>query len=180
MLRFNDQVVKGFFSADSFFGQIPWKTTEHAGPVRNVRGPSPLDQMMPVVEAESSVSIDTIRNTDIEDYTQFLYVLATSSIQAFADEFFKGLGEITNAVGTSLDAGGEPFSFDMLNDILEKLHIQFDEEGEPILPTLVMHPKMAERIGNMKPTPEQEKRYAEIIERKRAEHYAKKRTRRLS
>jgi hypothetical protein len=180
MLRFIDQVVKGFFSADPLFGPMPWRSTEHAGPVRNVRGPSPLDQTMPVIEAESSVSIDTVRNTEIEDHTRFLYELATSSIRAFAPEFFKGLGEVTDAVGMSLDAEGKPFSFDMLNDMLEKLHIEFDEEGEPILPALVMHPMMAEQIRNMKPTPEQEKRHAEIIERKRAEYYAKKRTRRLS
>jgi hypothetical protein len=180
MLRFIDQVVKGFFLADPLFGPTRWRPTEHAGPIRNVRGPSPLDQTMPVIEAESLVSMDSFRNTEIGNYTQFLYDLATSSIQAFAPEFFKGLGEVTGAVGTSLDAEGRPFSFDMLNDMLEKLHIEFDEEGEPILPTLVMHPMMAERIKNMKPTPKQEKRHAEIIKRKRAEYYAKKRTRRLS
>ncbi|MBN1219905.1 MAG: hypothetical protein JXM69_13330 [Anaerolineae bacterium] len=180
MLRFTDQVVKGFFSVDPLFGLMPWRSTEHYGPVRNVRGALPLDQTMPVIEAESSINMDTIHNTEIEDYVQFLAELATSSIQAFAPEFFKGLGEVTNAVGTSLDARGKPFSFDMLNDALERLYIEFDEEGEPILPALVMHPMMVERIRNMKPTPEQEKRHAEIMERKKTEYYAKKRTRRLS
>jgi len=178
--QFTDQVMKGFFSADPLFGQMPWRPTEHGGPVRNVRGPSPLDQTMPVITGESSISVDTIRNTDIEDHTRFLYELATSLVQAFAPEFFKSIGEITDAVGTSLNAEGKPFSFDLLNDMLEKLDIEFDEEGEPVLPTLVMHPMMAERIVNMNPTPEQEKRHAEIMERKRAEYYAKKRTRRLS
>lgn len=180
MLRFMDQVLKGFFSLDPLFGPMPWRSTEHGGPIRNVRGPSPLDQTMPVIEADSSMSMDTIRNTDIEDHTRFLYELATSHIRAFAPEFFRGLGEVTNAVGMSLDAEGEPFSFDMLYDILEKLHIEFDEEGELIRPALVMPPMMAEQIRSMKPTPEQEKRCAEIIERKKAEYYAKKRTRRLS
>jgi hypothetical protein len=180
MLRFTEQIMKGFFSVDPLFGQIPWRSTEHGGPVRNVRKPSPLDQTMPVIESESSISIDSIRNSEIEEYTHSLYELANSSIRAFAPEFFKGMGEITEAVGTSLDARGRPFSFDMLNDMLEKVYIEFDEEGEPIFPTLVMHPRMIEQIRSIKPTSEQKERYDEIIMRKRAEYYAKKRTRRLS
>lgn len=180
MLRFIERVVMGFLSVDPLFGAMPWKSTEHRGPVRNVRGPSPLDQTMRSVEAESSISADAIRNTSIEDYTCFLYDLATSSIRTLAPGFFKGLAEITDAAGTSVDGRGQPFSFDMLNDVLEKLYIEFDEEGKPILPTLLMHPMMAERIKNMRLTPEQERRQAEIIERKKAEYYAKKRTRRLS
>jgi hypothetical protein len=180
MWQFVRRVVEGFFSVEPLFGQIPWRPTEHAGPVRNVRGPSPVDQDMPIIEAESSVDVAVIRSTDIKGYAAFLYDLAESSIEAFAREFFKGLGEVTEAVGTSVDAEGRPFSFDLLNDMLEKLHIEFDEEGEPVLPALIMHAKMAERIGDMKPTAEQEELHAEIIERKRKEYYAKKRTRRLS
>jgi hypothetical protein len=180
MLQFVDRVMQGFFSLDPLLGQIPRRSTEHTGPSRNVRSPVPLDQIMPVIEGRSSVSMDTIRNTIVEDYTRFLYELADSSIRAFVPEFLKSVREVTDTVGTSLDAKGEPFSFDMLNDALELISVEFDQEGKPILPSLVMHPNMAERVSNMKPTPEQEKRFAGIIEKKRAEYYAKKRTRRLS
>lgn len=179
-LRFVGRVVRGFFSVDPLFSQVRWHSTMHAGPVRNVRGPSPIDQMMPAIESVSSIHADSIRKTDITSYTSFLYELAVSQIRAFAPQFFKGLREVMDAVGTSVDAEGQPFSFDLFNDMLEKFHMEFDEEGEPILPTLITHPEMAERITGMTPTPEQERRRAEIIKRKREEHYAKKRTRRLS
>lgn len=180
MERFVAGVVRGFIAVDPLFGQMHRQPDAHAGPVRNVRGPAPLDQKMPAIEAESSISVNAVRTTNVEAFACFLYELAQSHIQAFAPEFFKGLNEVIDAVGTSVDAEGKQFSFDMLNDALEKMHIEFDDEGEPILPTLVMHPNALERIKRMTPTPEQEKRQDEILERKKAEYYASKRTRRLS
>jgi hypothetical protein len=64
--------------------------------------------------------------------------------------------------------------------MLEKMYIEFDEEGQPKLPSLVMHPNLYEKVKEIKPTKEQEKTRAEIIERKRSEYNAQKRTRRLS
>ena len=117
MLRFTDQVVKGFFAVEPFFGRVPWHPIEHAGPIRNVRAPSPLDQTMPMIEAVSSVEIDTIRNADIEAYTAFLYKLADSNTQAIASELPRTIREVTEAVGSSFNGTGEPF-FNLLNDML--------------------------------------------------------------
>ena len=180
MVSFIGHVINGFLSLDPLFGSMPWKTTEHSGPIRNVRGPSPLDQSMPEIRSMATMDTDSIRNTDIENFARFLYDLARSNIKAFAPEFFKGLSEIIDAAGTTTYAGGQPFSFDMLNDTLEKMQLEFDEDGEPVFPTLITHPLVYEQIKQMKPTPEQEQRLSEIIARKKAEHDAKKRTRRLS
>ena len=180
MLRFISDVLEGFFAADPVFGQMRRQMDIHAGPVRNVRGPTPVDQMMPVIESVASIDVDDVRSANTEAYTDFLCELADSQIAGLANEFYKSLGEVVDAVGTSVDARSRPFSYDLLLDALEKLHIEFDENAEPRLPTLVMHPRLFERIKAIRPTTEQEKRHARIIEKKRTEYFAQKRSRRLS
>ena len=64
--------------------------------------------------------------------------------------------------------------------MLERMEIEFDEHGEPILPTMIGPPAIAVKIEDNPITPEQEQRKAEILARKKTEFYAKKRTRRLS
>lgn len=179
-MRFISTVIEGFLASNPLFSMIPRTSTEHSGPTRNIRGTTPLDQNMSAMKFTTTMSLDAIRDTNIEEHTYFLYRLANENIQAFSAEFYKGLTEITNATRNIADAGGKPFSFDHLNDAIEKMQIDFDESGEPILPTMVMHPQLYEVIKDIKLTPEQEQRNAKILERKKAEFYAKKRTRRLS
>jgi hypothetical protein len=180
MPRFIGEVIRGFLVLDPLFSQIPFTSTEHVGPIRNVRGPLPLDQRMLPVRSTASLHIDTVRNSDFEDYTCHLDELAQSQIKAVASQFFKGLTEITDATGMTVNGKGKPFSYDMYVDLLDKLGVDFDDKGEPIFPTLVVPPQLLDRLKNLKPTPEQLKRRNEIIERKRAEFNAKKRFRRLS
>jgi hypothetical protein len=180
MYRFVQQVLAGFSAVDPLLGQMGRGSTAHNGPIRNVRGPSPIDQVMPPVEVESRIDHDSIRNTDIEDYTRMLHELATANIRVTKRQSLHDIGEVSEAVGTSIDAEGAPFSFDMVLDGLERISLEFDDEGNPLLPTLLMHPRMLDAIREFRPTPEQEGRQAEIIERKRREYHAQKRNRRLS
>jgi hypothetical protein len=63
---------------------------------------------------------------------------------------------------------------------LEKIELQFDRDGQPILPTLVVHPTMAKHLASLPPpTEEQQKAYSDLIERKRGEFNARRRYRKL-
>jgi len=63
---------------------------------------------------------------------------------------------------------------------LERIDIMFDREGKPMLPTLVMHPSMAEHVRSLPPiTPEQQRAMDDLIERKRTEFNARRRYRKL-
>ena len=135
--------------------------------------------MQPVVST-ASLKLDTVRNTDIEDHTRFLSELAEANHERFARGFIQGMEELTEATGNVVNAGGRPFSWDLYCDMLEKVQLEFDESSRPMLPTLVTSPQLYGRIKDMEPSPEQAKRFREIIEKKKAEHNAKKRTRRLS
>lgn len=174
------EVMSGLMSVDPLFAGIEISPTAHQGPLRNVGGETPLDQGMFAVRGEGLISWDSIHNSKIDDYTKFLVNISESQRKALAREFFKNITEITDATGNKIDAKGKPLTYDMILDLLEKVEFGFDENGKPLYPTLVLPPKMIERLTQIKPTPEQELRKSKILEEKRKKFNAQKRSRRLS
>lgn len=180
MMNFFEQVMEGFLSEDPFLGKIPRSSSSHSGPIRNVRGPSPLDQKSCPIEITTSLKVEGIRQTNFEEFTVFLYEFAHSHQESLGRQFFQGLEEITTATGNTVNAAGNPFSWEYFNTLIEMMPIEFDENDQPKLPTMIANPKALEKIKGIKATPEQEVRFSEIIERKRVEFHAQARTRRLS
>jgi len=179
-MEFGNTVIRGFVNLDPLLGQIGHKTISHTGPIRNVRGENPLDQDMPPIEAQTLISMDAIKNTDLDEIVNFFYALAEDMRGALAKQFFVSISEVTSATGQVFDAKGEPLSLNHINETLAKMPIEFDENGEPIMPTLVISPEMIERLSKLKETPEQQQQFRELINKKRMDFYAKQRTRRLS
>ncbi len=90
-----------------------------------------------------------------------------------AEMMFRKIDEITTKTGNKVDIKGRPLTFDVFMEMLEKLWIDFDSNGNPIMPTLVISPKlgekMKERIVEWEKNPDCKKRHNELIERKRKE-----------
>lgn len=179
-VRFVSQIINGFISLDPILGSIQRSSTAHRGPVRNVRGENLLDQQASAIQGEANLDVEVIRKTDIDEHTVFMNALVEKIIKSFGKSLFTGLDEIVGATGNSINAKGEQFSFDMFLDALEKMHVSFDDEGQPIMPTIVVPPAIANQVAETKPTTEQEKRQAAILTQKKEEYDAQKRTRTLS
>ncbi len=86
---------------------------------------------------------------------------------------FDRLNEVTAQTGNRVDAKGGPFTFELFMELLGKIAIEFDDRGNPILPTLIISPEMGAKLKHKLPewdaNPEYKKRFDEIIERKRKE-----------
>ncbi len=81
----------------------------------------------------------------------------------------------------TVSADGQPLSHDILLDAIEGVEISFEDDGTARMPTLVMHPNMAEKLAALPPaTPEQERRFQDIMQRKQEAFFAGRRSRRLS
>lgn len=93
-------------------------------------------------------------------------------------ELFSRFEQLCGATGSRIDAAGQHFNFDLMLDALEKIQIDFDANGKPQLPILVMHPDMARSLPT--PTQNDEDRLKALIERKRCEFYARQHHRKLS
>jgi hypothetical protein len=180
MAEFVTSVIDGFVALSPLIGGIRMQPTVHAGPIRNVPGPEPVDHPLNRFESCISIETDVIRNSRIDEFDFALHNLAKQHEHDLTQTMLSTLQDVTTATGNVINAEGKPFSFDMVNDMLEKIEIAFDDHGLPIMPTIVVSPETYEKIAHVSPTPEQMHRQREILIHKKAKYDAQKRTRRLS
>lgn len=94
------------------------------------------------------------------------------------------INEATERTGNVVDGRGRPFSPELLFEALEKMQIDFDDAGNPIMPTVALHPSMFEKVREKLPeweaNPEFTKRHEAIIEAKRREWLDRENRRKLA
>jgi hypothetical protein len=86
---------------------------------------------------------------------------------------FQKLDESTREAGNVLDAGGRPFEPAMLLEMLDSIWIDFDDNGKPEMPTIVLHPDMFNSVKDRFQELEADRDFmakrAKIIARKKEE-----------
>ena len=93
--------------------------------------------------------------------------------------FFQRLDEILGRTGQTHDAGGRPFTFDLMLEGLEMVDIDFDEQGQPMWPTFFCGRALYETAQKWVLTNEQKKKHEGLIERKRLAWRERESNRRL-
>jgi len=90
-----------------------------------------------------------------------------------AGYFFKKMKEVTERTGNVVNGKGHPFSFELFVEMIKKIWIDFDEDGRPIMPTMVVSPELGEKLRVLLPewekNPEYKKTIDDIIDKKRKE-----------
>ncbi len=121
----------------------------------------------------------------ISGKTESLFVAiddaAEHGLRTIMPRLFEYMGRLSEAAGTSIDAKGRPPSHELFLEVIEKMDIEFDDEGKPLMPTFVVNPEMAEALRKLPPpTPEQEMKHQHLMQRKRQEYNDRRRYRKLS
>jgi hypothetical protein len=166
---------------DPLLSQIRTEEVEEVGTSR-VTGELETVELPPVsAQLDISFEVDDLVAGASDNVIAMLDGVAEQHLRQVMPAFFESISRITDATGNRIEAKGEPFSPELLLEALEKIEWSFDENDEPIMPTLVVHPTLAEKIAQLPPlTPEQEKAFSDQKERKRDEYRARKRRRKLS
>ncbi len=188
MYRFNstiesELIEKYFYQLSSFdplLGQIGKYKEIHTGGTRYENDSD--DLILPKVQQRFTIQLktDDLRNCKLEAFCINLYKFTKERIERVNQELFKTVNQITNLTGNLVDAKGKKVSSELLLEILEKTYIPFDEEGNPIMPSLFVSPELASQIVKLEETKEDKERFQSILEKKKKDFYAKKRYRRLS
>jgi len=100
--------------------------------------------------------------------------LADEYVASLMPQIFAAIASATEAAGTNINAGGQPLSADLFIEMLERMQLDFDDNGQLNL-QMVVGPDFV-------PPPQSEedqRRIDEFIERKRQEFFAKRRRREL-
>lgn len=171
-------IVEGMVGTDPLLGQIASRTTGHAGPVRNVAGPNPVDHDPTQFRAEYALHIDAIRETDVEAFIMAIYGVAEQYAEAMGATFFRTASDITEETGNLTDAEGRLLSWDLVLDELEGAEVAFDDDDQPTT-QMVMSQNDSMMLHAIEKTTEQERRYQEIMQRKKDTWDAQQRPRRL-
>lgn len=151
-------------------------TVQNSMPTGEVVGGEPVQMAVPF-----RFKSDDIINGEVDEIGSVIDTASDEALKQIMPQFFQRMGQISEAAGTSYNAQGQPISHDMVLDMFDRVEIGFDESGNPIMPTLVAGPDLYQSLQRLPPpTPEQYRRFAEIIERKRSEHNARRRNRKLS
>lgn len=125
-------------------------------------------------------TISSIVEGDFDNLILAIDQASDSTLHKVMPKFYEYLGQVCEAEGNSIDDKGQPLSHELILQMVEKVDMTFDENGNP-QHELVMHPNVAEKLKSLPPPTEEQKRaWDEMIERKRRESNARKRHRKLS
>jgi hypothetical protein len=155
---------------------VPMKSTVSS--VVETRGDMALDLPAEPIGFELGVKAEDVRAGNFEALQVKLVDAAEGYAEQLSKLLYGSLDKITTATGNTTDAEGQPFSFEMLYETLDKIEWTLDENDELSTPSLVMHPDMASKLPQ--PTPEQVKMIEELKARKLEELLARRRSRRIS
>jgi hypothetical protein len=93
------------------------------------------------------------------------------------------VSEAADSVGNVVHAGGQPYGPDLFLEMLEKISISFDEDGNPQMPMAVVSPETGAYIrahaAAWEADPAFRERHARILQRKREEWDDRERHREL-
>ena len=96
---------------------------------------------------------------------------------------FERMNQITAKTGNIVDAGGQAINPDLLLQMLERIEIDFSEDGQPRFPTLVVSPenydKLREKMLEWEKDEHYNRKFHELIERKRQEWHDRESHRKL-
>lgn len=113
---------------------------------------------------------DELPRMDEEAYRAKAKEMAEELAPQAMRHFFGMMDRWCAEAGTVTSAGGRPFDPMMLIESLEKTDIDFDERGQPLLPTLLSHPdtfkSAAPKLAEAERSPEFQRRWAELMQRK--------------
>jgi len=132
-------------------------------------------------EMKISVDIADLVNGNLDAFAAALDDAAEDALTQTMPRLFERLAQISTGAGTAVDAGGQALTHELMLRAFDNLELEFDDDGNPILPKLIVGPDMYENLRKLPPQTEaQQTAWNEMIERKRREFNDRRRYRKLS
>lgn len=133
--------------------------------------------------SELNLPIEEIIRGGPNAFKKYIDKLAEDMSDQQSKIVFQKLDEITSKSGNVIDAHDEPFTPERLLEALDKIEMEFDEDGQPTNIQIVIHPdlfnKIKDKIPVWKADPELRKKYDVILEKKRKEWLDRENNRKL-
>ena len=105
--------------------------------------------------------------------------VAKEMAEQIKKSFYGTLSEAAEETGNVGSTHGEPLTIDVLLDMLEKMHVSFDEEGNPSGLTFAGSSKLRPVLAEIISQAESDPRYQALMEQKREEWRVRESRRKL-
>lgn len=139
----------------------------------------------PLREFRESLSMtdEECKSASFDDLMHRAASMGRSMAEKQERAFFCEVQKATMEAGTQLDARGKRFDPSMLLDAIDRMNIEFDDWGQPRMPSAYVSPEMAAYLRDnaldWEAVRELRRRYFDLIARKRREWRAREADRRL-
>ena len=132
------------------------------------------------LKGELTVSIEEATTLTPEQIASKLDDIAESMASQATASIFETLREAADGVGNSINANGRPFSKELFLELLSRVSIDFDPDGNPQMPMMIVPPGFDKSLfDEWDKDPELAKRHDEIMRRKKEEFDAREASRKL-
>lgn len=180
---FQDLVFRYSHTLDPLFADIETYTIHEGRATRMKHGGDEWVDKMNEASAEVAIKHEELEKFNLNSFLALAKEVGTKFLEAKTRNLFDTLHEATERVGNVVDNAGRPLDHDAMFKVLETIQIDFDENGRPELPTVVISPAMAPRLvmlnKQFQETPDLQKRYANLINRKKEEFLEREASRKL-
>lgn len=138
-----------------------------------------------ITRAESgfTIPLEMIPTLSIQERIDILEKSAQDMAEQISRHGFSVLNRTLTNAGQQVDGHGGPLTAELYLEAIRKIEIDFDQDGMPHMPTLVIHPSMRERVQSVlqqfADNPDYRNQYKEMIEIKRQEWRAREASRKL-
>lgn len=167
-----------------FVGQIKRTVIPEGDHNRLIRSDGTVDDTRPEkVAGNETIPVDPKIGLSFDDALQKLDSIAKQIAQQQSKVVFERLREVTDKTGNVVNVKMEEFSLKTLNDMLERMPIEFDDKGNPRLPSIVCGPEMWKKVMDRRAEIEsdqlEKRRMDEIMATKREDFRVRESRRRL-
>ena len=141
-----EKYFSNFIKSDGLLKEIQSYKSIHAGNHHYQKYNRDLD--LPVVEIGVKIKLEheEIKKYNIEYFSEKIYELCQQRVESMHRLVFESISQISALTGNIVEKKGEELSGDTMLEVLEKIEIGFDQDGNPILPTMVIHPDQFEKL----------------------------------
>lgn len=181
---FQELVFRYGHTFDPIFSEIETYTIHEGRKTTMKHGDKSWTDPMFEGKAEYEIKAEDHKTFGFADFDRFAQSLGTQFLDAKKKNLFEMMNRTTARTGNVVDRAGKPLDHDAIFEMLELIEIDFDEKGEPSMPSIVIHPKMAPRLEQLskeaEENPQIKARHADIMKRKKEQFLAREANRKLA
>jgi hypothetical protein len=170
---FNEEFMRAVGAiarSEGILAMIRQRAVSHMAGGRAANDPAaeqPPKGLIPVT-ATMQLPLDALEAGDAARLIETLASAGTAMRSSMAKRLFERMDEIALQNDMVVDAHGRPFSVELFVEGLEKMDIDFDAQGNAIMPACVVHPSQMEKLRAALDNDEAKEKIAAVIAKKKA------------